>query len=90
MVADPLHVKQLQTALRQGETSVGSVEIEVLGVSKVVSTELICNKSGCQKSPAVHTSLLLSSSQTSEMMEGELISAEPDLNTGTHSNTQLA
>ena len=58
----------------------------MLGISKGVSTELICPEDGCQKALAVHASLLLTSSQPSVMVEGELISAQPELSTDRHSN----
>lgn len=52
-----------------------------------VSTELICTKSGCQKALAVHASLWLAHSPL--MVEGEMISAQLELNANKYSNAQL-
>lgn len=62
----------------------------MLGVSKEVSNELICTKKGCQKALAVRASLLLASSQPSVIVEGRMMSAQPELNADKHSNAQLA
>lgn len=57
----------------------------MLGVSKGVSTELICTKSGCQKALAVHSSPLLASAQSSGRVEGEMIPTQLELDANKHS-----
>lgn len=62
----------------------------MLGVSKGVSTELICTKRGCQKALAVHSSPLLASAQPCARVEGEMIPAQLELDANKHPNAQLA
>lgn len=57
----------------------------MLGVSKGVSTELICTKSGCQKALAVHSSPLLASAEPSVRVEGEMIPTQLELDASKHS-----